>query len=99
MKTIPPRPEAPLLALVRLTLHDAEAWWDDAAARPRSDLGAFPYLDVLVYANLLVGTPEPMMTPDPDVREAIVAALAEALVRAYRRETKNLLDTPSRIGV
>jgi hypothetical protein len=86
----PPRslPEAPIFGLVRLTFRDALRWWEAQACplHPADDLGAFPFVEIMVYPDLVLGPPAAM---SPELREAIIAAVAESLVSAYRREHKN----------
>lgn len=88
------KPEEPRpLITVRLTLSEALAWWEEQGGEPdpRNLVISVPFIEMLVYPDLVTvvdGAPEPQVSPE--LREAIVGALAEALVRRYRRDERRL---------
>lgn len=81
-------PEAPVLGFIRITFADALAWYEaQEPTHPGNILGECPFIEIMVYPDLVVGEPEPV---SPDMREALIEAMAEGFVSAYRRQQEPL---------
>ncbi len=74
--------------VIRRSMADAVALYEEQKPmHPGNVLGPLPGVEVWIYPDLLQDTPGPL---PPEIRAAVVEALTEGLVSAYRRQKVDL---------